>query len=193
MRKTSLVTVTIVSGFLGVATTAIAASDYYLKIGDIKGESAAAQQPIELSSYSFGASNAGSATMSSGGGAGKVSMQDLSVTQAATTKATSPRDAASGQASGKRIKSSAAAPAAAVSTEPVAGVENTLSVMVPSSGSEAAAQLYKMCATGQHIASAVLKAGAKTYEMHDVTISSCDEKGGQREYRFKTGHVTLLK
>ncbi len=193
MRKTCLVTVTIASGFLGVATTATAAADYFLKIGDIKGESTAAQQPIELSSYSFGASNAGSAAATSKGGAGKVSMQDLSVTEAATTRATAPRDAASGQASGKRIKSSAAAPAAAASTEPVAGVANTLSVMVPNSGSEAAAQLYKMCANGQHIASAVLKAGARTYEMHDVTISSCDEKGGQREYKFTTGHVTLMK
>lgn len=80
-----------------------------------------------------------------------------------------------------------------MSSEPVAGVDNTPSVLVPSCGSAAADQLYKMCATGQHIPRAVLTAGAQTYEMHDVTISSCAEQGGQREYEFKTGHVTLIK
>lgn len=48
---------------------------------------------IELQSWSWGVSNSGSFSQGSGGGAGKVNVQDLSVTK---------RDAASGQATGKR-------------------------------------------------------------------------------------------
>lgn len=193
MHKARLAAVTLVSSLLGV-TTALAASDYFLKIEGVEGESSAAPpQPIEVSSYSFGVSNAGSAAMSSGGGTGKVSMQDLSVTTAAAPAVVAPRDAASGLPTGKRSKSPASAPAASPSTEPVAGTGNTLSLLVPSSGSEAAKQLYRMCASGKHIKRATLTAGAKTYELHDVVVSSCDEQGGQREYKFKTGHVTLIK
>lgn len=54
-----------------------AASDYFLKIDGIKGESndAVHSETIEISSWSWGASNP--ASTSSGGGTGKVSMQDF--------------------------------------------------------------------------------------------------------------------
>jgi type VI secretion system secreted protein Hcp len=58
-----------------------AASDYFLKIDGIEGESTddQHQNEIEILSFSWGASNSGSFS-SGGGGAGKVSFSDLSFT-----------------------------------------------------------------------------------------------------------------
>src|SRR3954469_12488839 len=55
------------------------ASDIFLKIGDIKGESQDKAHPneIELLSFSFGASNFGRAAAGGGSGAGKVALQDF--------------------------------------------------------------------------------------------------------------------
>ena len=55
------------------------ASDYFLKIEGIDGESndLAHQKWIELQSWSWGESNAGSGTAGGGLGSGKVSMQDF--------------------------------------------------------------------------------------------------------------------
>jgi type VI secretion system secreted protein Hcp len=60
------------------------ASDYLLEIDGIKGESSdkAFKEAIELDSFSWGASNAGSHSAGGGGGAGKVSFQDLHFTTA---------------------------------------------------------------------------------------------------------------
>ena len=56
-----------------------AASDYLLKIDGIKGESTASshKDTIEILSFSWGVSNQGSFSSGGGGGAGKVSFQDL--------------------------------------------------------------------------------------------------------------------
>ena len=53
--------------------------DYFLKIDGIEGESHQDKHKneIELESWSFGETNAGTHALSSGGGAGKVSMQDF--------------------------------------------------------------------------------------------------------------------
>jgi len=55
------------------------ASDYLLKIKGIDGESdqKGHEKWIEIESFSWGASNAGSSASGSGGGTGKVSMQDF--------------------------------------------------------------------------------------------------------------------
>ncbi|HEV3436619.1 MAG TPA: type VI secretion system tube protein Hcp, partial [Gemmata sp.] len=55
------------------------ASDYLLEIDGIKGESQddKHKDTIEISSFSWGATNAGSSSSGSGGGAGKVSYQDV--------------------------------------------------------------------------------------------------------------------
>ncbi|MGH9350092.1 MAG: Hcp family type VI secretion system effector [Vicinamibacterales bacterium] len=55
-------------------------SDTFLKLGDIKGESIDSKHKgeIEISSWSWGVSNAGSIGMGSGGGTGKASFHDLS-------------------------------------------------------------------------------------------------------------------
>lgn len=57
----------------------MAAVDYYLKIGDIKGESKATgfEEQMQLASWSFGASNSGSASLGTGLGSGKMSLQDF--------------------------------------------------------------------------------------------------------------------
>jgi type VI secretion system secreted protein Hcp len=57
----------------------MAAVDYFLKIDGIKGESQDSKHSgeIELQSWSWGETNAGSFAQSAGGGAGKVAMQDF--------------------------------------------------------------------------------------------------------------------
>lgn len=56
------------------------ASDFLLKIDNIKGESAQAGYPdwIEVASWNWGESQTGTMHAGAGGGAGKVSMQDFS-------------------------------------------------------------------------------------------------------------------
>ena len=60
----------------------MAAVDYFLKIDGIEGESPDAKHKneIHLDSFSWGESNAGTMAHGGGGGAGKVSMQDLHFT-----------------------------------------------------------------------------------------------------------------
>jgi type VI secretion system secreted protein Hcp len=58
------------------------ASDFLLEIDGIKGESQddKHKETIEIQSFSWGASNAGSFASNLGGGTGKVSMQDMHLT-----------------------------------------------------------------------------------------------------------------
>ena|SRR3990172_8361155 len=67
----------------GTSSHAFAASDYFLKIEGVPGESSDDKHrgEIEVESWSFGASQSGSMTMGGGGGAGKVSMQDFTFTK----------------------------------------------------------------------------------------------------------------
>jgi type VI secretion system secreted protein Hcp len=57
------------------------ASDIFVKLGDIKGESLDAKHKdeIEVLSFSWGMSNTASMTTGSGAGAGKATFQDLSI------------------------------------------------------------------------------------------------------------------
>ena len=57
----------------------MAAADYYLQIEGIKGESKATgfEDAIQVESWSFGATNSGSASIGQGLGTGKVSLQDF--------------------------------------------------------------------------------------------------------------------
>ncbi len=59
------------------------AVDMFLKLGDIKGESSDGKHKgeIDILSWSWGASQTGTTHMGTGGGAGKVSVQDLSFTK----------------------------------------------------------------------------------------------------------------
>jgi len=57
----------------------MASADYYLKIDTIEGESIAVgfEKQMQIQSWSFGASNSGSAVQGMGLGVGKVSLQDF--------------------------------------------------------------------------------------------------------------------
>ena len=59
------------------------AMDQFIKIGDLKGESAdkTHKEEIDVLAWSWGMSNSGSAGMGGGGGSGKVNVQDLSFTK----------------------------------------------------------------------------------------------------------------
>jgi len=59
------------------------AVDMFIKIGDIKGESVDAKHKdeIDVLAWSWGGSQSGTTHMGSGGGAGKVNVQDLSITK----------------------------------------------------------------------------------------------------------------
>jgi type VI secretion system secreted protein Hcp len=75
-----------VFGFTIIAATspqAFAASDYFLKIDGIDGESKDDKHrgEIQIESWSFGATQTGTMAMGGGGGAGKVSVQDISITK----------------------------------------------------------------------------------------------------------------
>ena len=70
---------------LALATTLSchAASDYFLKIDGIDGESTDDRHKgeIDIQSFSWGVSNSGSMSSGSGGGAGKASFQDIHFTR----------------------------------------------------------------------------------------------------------------
>jgi type VI secretion system secreted protein Hcp len=58
------------------------ATDIFLKLGDVKGESkdAAHKEEIELHSWSFGVSNTGTMGDGGGGGTGKANLSEISIT-----------------------------------------------------------------------------------------------------------------
>lgn len=182
MRKTVLATV-VASGILLAATASLAASDYYLKIEGVEGEATRAQpETIELQSWSFGASN---------------------------SAVVSPRDTASGMATGKRQhnplvitkpvepstpllrESPTRATTAAADTGAPAEVR-TVTFSVPEPGNASTAALARMCASGKQIRSAVLSSPSGRYQLQDAVITSCAVAGNERRYEFR-GHVTLMK
>jgi type VI secretion system secreted protein Hcp len=63
----------------------MAQADFFLKLGDIEGESDddTHGKEIQMSSYSFGVSNAGSGGFGGGSGASKANVQDLHFTKVA--------------------------------------------------------------------------------------------------------------
>ncbi|AIF82945.1 type VI secretion system effector, Hcp1 family [Candidatus Nitrososphaera evergladensis SR1] len=68
---------------LGIPSADAATVDYFLKIDGIEGESTSDRHKgeINIESFSWGASNTGSASAGGGAGAGKVSFQDISFTK----------------------------------------------------------------------------------------------------------------
>jgi hypothetical protein len=188
----------VASALAMAATSALGASDYLLEIKGVAGEAGAsdASTPIEISSFSWGASNPTSVG-SSGMSAGKVNMQDLSVTGAAVEPATASatREASSGMATGKRASAPAAAAAGAPAgaAPPKVGDMATAVVMIRESPTKASTgKTSRSCTQGEHISQVVLVTQGKRYEMQDVVVTSCTVVNGQTRKEFK-GHVTLLK
>ncbi len=171
VRKFLLVSMAI-SGAILAATSAVAASDYFLKIEGVDGESTArsSAETIEVSSFSWGASQA---------------------------SVMSPRDAASGMATGKRqhkpmTVTAEVSPNSRMAAPPAAPAVTTLALVVAEPGNATSQQLLSMCASGQHIKNAVLTGPSERYVMENVIVSSCAVTGNQRKYEF-TGHITLMK
>jgi type VI protein secretion system component Hcp len=164
-----------------------------LTIDESDGKTVSAPVAIEVSSWSWGTSNAASAART-GGGAGKVNVQDISL-----TKRVSPRDAASGMPTGKRMHKPVS-----VSTEldsgatatmqagPKIGEATTVVAEVHESETVANSAMVRACASGKHIAKATLAARGQTTEMKDVVVSSCAVVNNMRRFEF-SGHVTLMK
>ena len=169
MRTSQIVTLAVVCGSMLVAGPVSAASDYYLKIDTIEGESTKAPvEPLEVASYSFGASQ-------------------MSATS---------REAASGMASGKRqhkpVSIAADERTVATAVAPATDSIKTLSLTVAEPGNETAAYLVRMCASGEHIPRAVLTSRNERFELKDAIVTSCVVTGNQRKHELK-GHVTLIR
>jgi hypothetical protein len=178
--------VAVMSSLLVSAAPALAGSDYLLQLDPVKGEGkdAPAAQTIEVQSFSWGASNPGAAATGGGAGAGKVSMQDLSV-----ISVQAPRDVSTGMATGKRAAISDGQPVSTVA--PKVGDVATFTVVTRDSPSTPAGQAGA-CATGTHFPQAVLVARGQRYEFSDVVVTSCTVADGQTRKNY-TGHVTLMK
>jgi len=80
MKKYSFIAVLVAFVFFGSSAVAFAASDYFLKLDGIEGESTSKghAKEIDIQSWSWGMSNSGSSGTGGGGGAGKVSFSDIS-------------------------------------------------------------------------------------------------------------------
>ncbi len=180
-----------VTSLLMVAASVSASSDYLLQLEPAKGAGIdnAAPQTIEVESFSWGASSAVPAAAGKGSGAGKASMQDLSVTSAAA-----PREAASGLATGKRAApaTEAAAGPDSVAVGPKVGDVAEFTVMVRESPTKSSMGKSGGCVMGTHFTHAVLRVQGKTYELSDVVLTSCTVSDGATKKEFK-GHVTLTK
>jgi len=188
MTRSGIVRLAVASALALSAASALGASDYLLEIKGVQGESGAsdASQTIEISSFSWGASNP-SSVGSSGMSAGKASMQDMSVMAAQPADVQTAREAGSGMATGKQ----ASAPAAAV--PPKVGDMATFTATFRESPTRASTgKTSRACTPGEHIKDAVLTVQGKRYEMQDVVVTSCTTANGQRRGELK-GHVTLIK
>lgn len=207
MRVSKLLAMTISVGLTLAVQPVLAASDYLLELDGVEGEAAKGdhKQAIEVSSFSWGASNPTSVG-SSGMGAGKVAVQDMSIQASSSADAgvVSPRDAGSGLATGKRthkpVRVQASNEQADVSTAPPDGSVGQLTVRLRESPTRASIGKQAMCATGKHISKATLRSSTQVVELHDAVVTSCEVQGQETKIvltgtakHTKTGHVTLLK
>lgn len=172
------------AALLLTAAAVYAASDYLLEIDGVAGESTAAPSTIELNSFSFGASNptsVGSAGLSSG-------------RTVAASSVVAPRDAATGQASGKRVAAADVSGDGRVDVLVASAVGQTVSFSATfrESPTKASTGGLARCAQGQHIAKATLRGPRQTVSLDNVVVTSCPGASGERRHEF-TGHVTLIK
>jgi hypothetical protein len=163
-------------------TAAAAASDYFLKLPGVAG--AAEPGPIPVQSFSWGATQHSSGHTSGGMGAGKANVQDISVMRGprqttamdgtrvaagdvdadgvadtADDNVQSPRDSASGMASGKRTH-----PALIKITKPLETGTIILKAAIPG------------CAVGIRYPSAEVGTPDARYALTDVTVAACGEE-----------------
>jgi hypothetical protein len=174
------------------ATPALAATDYYMKLGDVKGESKDHKQTIEVLSWSWGLSQGGSAGSTKGGATARAAAPTASV----ETAVVAPRDAASGQASGKRTAVAAGdldgdGRADVAAAEPQLDAVNEVTLKIRESPT-LPSRARQGCAAGTHFGTVNLGGKGKQYRMQDAVVTACEIQDGVRTMKVK-GHVTLLK
>ena len=83
MKYKTIFVVLALMSLMGFAPQSHAAIDIFLKIDDVKGEATdrVHQDEIEVVAWSFGGSQTGTTHSGKGGGAGKVNIQDISITK----------------------------------------------------------------------------------------------------------------
>lgn len=132
---------------------------------------------IQVDSFSWGVHKAGAGAtgtsrVASSAGAGKVNVQDLSVTRAATP-----------------------APVAATSdgtAPPPVGSTTEVSFGVDPAASPAAAGLVADCAKGKHFDEVVIVVNGQKRVAQDATFTCSPPSAAARQREFR-GHVTLMK
>lgn len=174
------------------AMPVLAASDYYMKLGDIKGESKDHKQTIEVMSWSWGQSQGGSAGSTKGGATARSPAPTASV----ETAVVAPRDAMSGMASGKRTAAAAGdldgdGRADVAAAEPQLDAVNEVTLRIRESPT-LPSRARSGCAAGTHFGNVDLGGKGKRYQMHDAVVTACEIQDGVRTMKVK-GHVTLLK
>jgi type VI protein secretion system component Hcp len=178
------------------AASAVAASDYLLEIKGVAGEAGATDtsQTIEISSFSWGASNPTSVG-SSGLSAGKASMQDMTVTAAGSQAATAQavRESPTKVSTGKTAAAAAGSPVGATAAPKVGDMATVTVFFRESPTKSSTGKAGTACTKGEHIKEAVLTAQGQRYEMHDVVVSGCPVGADGRRGKELTGHVTLIK
>ena len=137
------------------APTAFAASDF-LFLDDI--DAGKKTDPIEVMSWSWGASNSGSVSSGSTGSGRVTAPRDAS-----SGMATGKRDAASGQASGRRDFSEVSA----------LDEVHMFSITLDGGSPQAAA----LCATGKHFAKATLTARGEVFTLDNAVVTDCKSSG----------------
>lgn len=206
MTKYRRIAMTVASSLLLASGSASAASDYLLEIPGVAGEAATkgGSNSIEVQSFSWGVTNTSTAGASTGAGAGKVNVQDISMTRRAAVVAT---DAAAAPAPGSGAGAgkvnmqdlSVTSDAAAAAQAPAVGSVVTVNVVVDPASGGTAARLAQACATGKHFDKVVLTARGTRYELQDVSVTCPAPIAGKRAaagfgkaHELK-GHVTLIK
>jgi hypothetical protein len=174
------------------AMPALAATDYYIKLGGVEGESTEKGQTIEVLSWSWGLSQGGTASSTKRVGAGKVQAP----TAAPDASVVVPRDAASGQASGKRTAVAAGdvdgdGRAEVAAAEPQVDTVNEVTLRIRESPT-LPSRARQGCAAGTHFGTVNLGGKGKQYRMQDAVVTACEIQDGVRTMKLK-GHVTLLK
>lgn len=181
-------TITLLAGAAALlaATPALAASDYYMKLGDIKGESTARDKDhkgwIELESLSWAPERGASAT-----GGVRVATGDVDGDGRAERAAvTAPRDAASGLPTGKRqhkpvtvTKEVDKATPRLAETVSAGEDETEAALLLPAVQKvrEAAARMPRghSCTVGQTYETVEIRKGkdGPVHTARDVTVSAC--------------------
>jgi hypothetical protein len=160
---------------LVIAPAAWAASDYLLEIDGVAGE---ATTSVEVLSWSWRATNPGAVT--------------------AQNRVVSPRDSATGQASG-RLRESPSRPSTGSTRVAAADVngDGRADIVVASTVDEvqrftlvldgASPVVRQYCATGRHIPQATITASSlSVYELKNVMVSSCTTVPGPRQTQGAT-------